>query len=131
MRNDHKIPKGLIILGLLSAFSGVRAIWNLFYHSAPLVDSLGHASFFLILALGLLLLYRVAFLAFIAFYGYQFVMCVTGIVWPGPSSRAQFVVYTAVKMALLLWLFYYRKFYFKSKDAGSRKHGQVVASGAA
>jgi hypothetical protein len=116
MPNSTKTPVGLIILSFLSIYSGIRPIWNLFYHSTPVIASLCEALFFLLMGVGLMLRYRIAFIAFVVFYGYQFVACIVGIIWPGPTTRVRFALFAAVKLAQLVWLFYYRSYFFKRKS---------------
>lgn len=126
MPNSSKTPVGLIILSVLCIYSGIRPIWNLFYHSTPVITSLCTALFFLLTGVGLILRYRIAFAAFVVFYGYQFLDCITGVLWPGPTARVRFATFAAVKLAALAWLFYYKSCFFKKQPVAPDQGVEAV-----
>jgi hypothetical protein len=117
MARDRKLPDGLTALALLMVLAGIRAIWNLIYHSASVPGSLCEAALFLLLALGLALRYRIAFIAFVVYYVYLLALSILVLISPGSYSRAHIALGAGVKVALLLWIFCYRGHFFKGKHA--------------
>ena len=114
---QRELPRGLVLLACLMGYLALRAVWNLVFHLEDFVPFLVEALFFSLLVFGISLRYRVAFIAFIVFFGGQLLECALGMV----TAEITYVngsVCVALKAALLAWIICYKSYFFTARRKG-------------
>lgn len=122
--DTRQVPLGISILSCLMVFIAIENIWNSFYHSGSVIENLSHVFFFLLLATGLFQLLKTAFFAFLLYFCTQALIIASALFFdfltPNPKiDLYQCVYYETVKIGLLGWIFYYRRYFFNSTSANS------------
>jgi hypothetical protein len=129
MRNDKNIPAGLFALTLPLIYTGVRSIFDLMVimvQSHEAVESgagqavpmilLVNACFCLILAAGMILLYRTAFIIYVIYYGCHIFQYLIMTAISGQDIGIQLSRTAVIYLIAILGALYYRPYFFEQDN---------------
>jgi hypothetical protein len=129
MRNDKNIPAGLFALTLPLIYTGVRSVFGLMVvmaqsHEAVASGSgqagpmilLVNACFCLILAAGMILLYRAAFIIYVIYYGCHIFQYLIMTAISGQDIGIQLSKTAGIYLMAVLGALYYRPYFFEQEN---------------
>jgi hypothetical protein len=133
MRNDKNIPAGLFALTLPLICSGVHTVFGLMVimaqrhgdvvspagQAAPMMLLLVKTFFFVILTVGMILLYRAAFIIYVIYFGCHCVLYLKMAAFSGQDNGILSSTAAVIYLMVILGALYYRPFFFEQENEHS------------